>query len=882
MVRLMKPTLLLRPLPILLASLLTLGITFYRSAQHEVPPVETPKSVRFNYREEAKKEALKARFLPPDWEAVSHGEKLGFDWRKGQANTMQQFRDCYLPAAAKDRDVQIYGPFKGEWFEKGPRKIPGRVTASEVLYAQNLIYLLTDGGYLFRGTLAGNNWECLNDHHPLTRGVDARMEVVRLPQGNNRILVGGWDAQNLGNQFLKYSDDEGLTWKTPEGLPNAVWYRRTMADGGGRVYHLIRSDASGSPKMQLYRSTDFGAHFSLHYSHNLSAGDRDRTCDMWKIEKSDTIYTVFENKFIKIASNGQFAQVGQISNLAFPEWTILTGGRESSTHPFTFYVRIVSGGQNLVYKSTDGGVSWSSWCTLENGLLSPFSNFAFVTNPSNPGKVYAGGWIVGSSSNGQNWVYPHDLGGYVGYHGDVPDMNFVKNPNTGQFDLFIGTDGGFFKYDPATDHFNPLGAENLGNTQIYKMSSDHTAEHRMYIGTQDNGFNFNHTLTAPTAIAPFDYLWGGDVTQLTSGDKGKSFWCFWWGLGCNYVKNAASIQNSGIANWQPIYDSEYWELPAKADPATPDECLVAGYITNAPVGSYLVRLKSPANLQPGQVLPLQQQYGNYDFKAASGGGRIGAIGISPLNSNHIYVMTENGVFFWSLNKGQSWQKNTAAKDKIWPRYIAVSPTVAGEVFVGGAGYGTNTPCWRISQHGQTMSAAQSPDLSVLKDNRVNALTFDPTGRFVFAAADIGAFVYVLSDSKWWVLNGAPAPLTHFHDVEYLENSNTVRFATYARGVWDFKINQLILRKNGDFNPGAGLHLYPNPASDKITLDLADLTGANLAISITDIHGHVVFEKQTFLPETSLVFDLKDWNPGIYFISVDSGNGHPWTGKFIHL
>lgn len=868
--------------PILFATLIALGIAFYFSGKPEVPSVKTAKEYRFDYRKEAEEEAKKARQQPDEWEGISHGENLDFDWRTGQARTLALFRDTYHSAQTADRDVQVYGPFKGEWLEKGPSKIPGRVTASEVLYAQNRIYLLTDGGYLFRGTLAGNNWECLNNHYPLARGVDARIEVVRLPQGNNRILVGGWDAQNLGNQYLKYSDDEGLSWQTPEGLPNAVWYRRTLADGGGRVYHLIRSDASGSPKMQLYRSTDFGAHFSLHYSHNLSAGDRDRTCDMWKIEKSDTVYTVFEGKFSSIATNGQVAQLGQITNAAFPEWTILTGGRATPTQPLTFYVRIVSGGQNIVYKSTNGGVSWASWGTLEDGLLSPFSNYAFVTNPANPGKVYAGGWIVGSSTNGQNWTYPHDLGGYVGYHGDVPDMNFVRNPSTGQYDLFIGTDGGFFKYDPATDHFNPLGAENLGNTQIYKMASDHSATHRMYIGTQDNGFNFNHTPTAAPAIAPFSYLWGGDVTQVSSGDKGKSFWCFWFGSGCNYVKNAADIQNSGIANWQPIYDSEYWELPAKADPATPDECLVAGYITNSPTGSYLVRLKSPSNLQPGQVLPLQHQYGNYDFKSASGGGRIGAIGISPLNSNHLYVMTDNGVFFWSLNKGQSWQKNTAAKDKIWPRYLAVSPTVPGEVFVGGAGYGANSPCWRISQHGQTMNAAQAPNVSVLKDNRVNALCFDPTGRFVFAAADVGAFVYVLNDSQWWVLSGSPSPLTHFHDVEFLENANTARFATYARGVWDFKINQVILREGISEAAATQLNLFPNPASDKITLDVSGLSGQLLKISIANAAGELVFEKETFLAESALELDLKTWNPGVYFVSLDTGNGRPLTAKFIHL
>jgi hypothetical protein len=181
-----------------------------------------------------------------------------------------------------------------------------------------------------------------------------------------------------------------------------------------------------------------------------------------------------------------------------------------------------------------------------------------------------------------------------------------------------------------------------------------------------------------------------------------------------------------------------------------------------------------------------------------------------------------------------------------------------------------------------MTAAQTPALSVLKDNRVNALCFDPTGRFVFAAADVGAFVYVIKDSQWWVLNGDPSPMTHFHDVEYLENSNTVRFATYARGVWDFKINQLILRDDETAAPAAGLHLFPNPASDRINLELSDFAGTNLALSISDISGRIVLEKQFFVSESSLMLDLKDWKPGVYFLSLNAVNGHVVTAKFIRL
>ena len=382
----------------------------------------------------------------------------------------------------------------------------------------------------------------------------------------------------------------------------------------------------------------------------MTQGYYDRRCDMWKPVDSDTIFAVFEDKLIKISPDGATTDMGLVSQKPNPEWVVLTGGRASSSQPYTLYFRIWDSGENGVFRSTNGGQSWNQWGTLADGLHSPFSLFSFVTNPTDPSKLYAGGWVVGETEDGTTWHNPHDLGGYVGYHGDVPDMNFTQNPANNTYEFYIGTDGGFFKYKPSDDTFTPLSLQTLNNTQIYKMASDHNAEHRMYIGTQDNGFNFNLTSTPTNGIAPFSYLWGGDVTQVTSGDGGKSFWCFWIGSGCNYVKDAANMQNSGIANWGPINDSGYWETPAKADPLAPDECLIAGHNPPSTQGSYLVRLKAPANLQAGQIKPLEKEFGSYDFAAAAG-SRIGAIAISPLDNNHIYVMTENGVLFWSLDKG---------------------------------------------------------------------------------------------------------------------------------------------------------------------------------------------------------------------------------------
>ncbi|MGI9158582.1 MAG: hypothetical protein ACR2K1_02390, partial [Saprospiraceae bacterium] len=494
----------------LIASGAAIYCCYFFSAPYQPERVTGGGPLRFNYQAEAFEESLKTRMRPDDWEEISHGSLLGFDWRAAQARTLRAIQ-AFRSSGARNN---AYGPFYADWAERGPGKIPGRVTGSEVLPLQDRIYLLTDGGYLFRGNLSGSHWECLNDHRPLARGVDARLEVLALPTGGNRILAGGWDRAHLGGAFLQYSDDEGQHWHTPSGIADAAWYRRTLAAEDGQVWHLVRSDVSGSPQMHLYHSTDYGASFSLLYSHPLTYGHYDRRCDMWKPADSDTIFSVFEDRVVRISPDGTATLLGLVSNQPDPEWVILTGGRSHPTAAYTLYVRIWDGAENGVYRSTDGGLNWAHWGVLADGLHSPFSNFAFATNPADPAKVYAGGWIVGVSEDGQTWHNPHDLGGYVGYHGDVPDIHFVKIPGTDSFELYIGTDGGYYKYLPQNDQFVSRTPEHLNNTQIYKMASDHTAEHRMYIGTQDNGFNFNHYNVSPDSVAPFDYYWGGDVTQL--------------------------------------------------------------------------------------------------------------------------------------------------------------------------------------------------------------------------------------------------------------------------------------------------------------------------------------------------------------------------------
>jgi hypothetical protein len=848
-----------------------------RDVFQPVRPLETG-TYRFSYDAEEEQESRKATRSPEEWEAISHGAAMGFDWRPRQAETARRLRDAYHRPGQRGNGQ--YGPFTAEWIERGPSRIPGRVTASSILPEQDRIYLLTDGGYLFRGTSAGSDWVCLNDHHPLGRGVDARLEVLPLPEGGNRIIAGGWDGSFLGPGFLKYSDDEGQTWQVPAGIPAGAWYRRTLSSRSGKVWHMIRSDINGVPRMVLLESDDYGLTFAERYTYPLAQGDHDRRCDMWLAHDSDTLFAFFNNTVIRFDPDGLEKVLTDVATPAVaPEWSILAGCRPAAGMPYTLFLRIWDGMENALHRSVDGGLTWSRYGALpEGGLLAPFSNYAFAVHPTRPDLVYSGGWILGETGDGTTWRYPHDLGGYVGYHGDVPDIRFLLNDQTGEYDLFIGTDGGYYRYAPDSDQFVSLTPEGLNNTQIYKMASDHADLQRMYVGTQDNGFIYNDADYDASGIAPGTFLWGGDVTQVTSGDNGRSFFCFWWSLGCNYVKDARNMTTSGVANWGSP-DFTYWEMPVKADPLRPDRCLVA---SPEPGQSRLKWLDAPDDLAAGELKGLEEQLIDYDFYTASGGSRIGAIGLSPTESGHIYVMTENGMFFWSLDHGLTWSVNTAAQNRLFPRYIAVSPADPREIYIGGAAYGDGeSPVWRARLHGEELAPAGDPQQSVLRDNRVNALCLDPEGRYVFAAADVGAFAFTVADETWAYVSGSPAPFSAFHDVDYIAAERTVRWATYARGVWDFVIDDMSTATEDHTTASLiSAVLSPNPGTDRLVIDLAKMPSRVNRVSVAGPDAVVRYASASAGASSRVEILTSQWPAGLYLVVIELASGQRLAGKWV--
>ena len=68
-------------------------------------------------------------------------------------------------------------------------------------------------------------------------------------------------------------------------------------------------------------------------------------------------------------------------------------------------------------------------------------------------------------------------------------------------------------------------------------------------------------------------------------------------------------------------------------------------------------------------------------------------------------------------------------------------------------------------------------------------------------------------------------------------------------------------------------VYPNPTSDKITIDINNSKAEKITISLTNVLGQEVFVRQQSVAiNAKEVIDITAFAKGVYFLEIESKNG----------
>jgi photosystem II stability/assembly factor-like uncharacterized protein len=167
------------------------------------------------------------------------------------------------------------------------------------------------------------------------------------------------------------------------------------------------------------------------------------------------------------------------------------------------------------------------------------------------------------------------------------------------------------------------------------------------------------------------------------------------------------------------------------------------------------------------------------------GSSISAIEVSPANSKRIYIGTENGGFFRSLDGGIKWSPNLSSSTLPGHTITRLEshPQDSNIVYATVANFG-HSHVFRTRDGGLTwedVDKGQLPDVpthvAVIRDDEPDK---------VYVGNDAGVFVLDTVAGAWLNLT-KNLPNAMVVDMVYHDKDGTMSAATYGRSVWRIKL-----------------------------------------------------------------------------------------------
>ncbi|MCU0717257.1 MAG: PDZ domain-containing protein, partial [Pirellula sp.] len=422
-----------------------------------------------------------------------------------------------------------------------------------------------------------------------------------------------------------------------------------------------------------------------------------------------------------------------------------------------------------VYKSTDGGESWMRVNSIHQR---PMYFSVIRVDPNDDKKVYLLGVSQSQSMDG-GLTFDSNLG--RGVHADGHALWI--DPKDGKH-MIIGVDGGVYTtYDRGNrwDHLNTMA---LG--QFYHVAISPKYPYYVYGGLQDNG-TWGGPSMSLSGGGPVNEDWlsvgGGDgfMCRVDQNDPDLVYWTSQNGaMGRRNMKTGerGSIRPRTVEG-QPAYRFN-WNTPFILSNANSRVFYAAGnYVFRS-----LDRGNNLEKISPEITLTKR--------------GSATALSESPLDSNVLYVGTDDGALWVTKDGGKSWNEIGKGLNLPAPRWVATveaSRFAAGRVYISLDGHRSNDdePYAFVSEdYGTTWKSIRSNlpwgSTRCLRESPFNENVLLVGTEFaVFASADRGA--------TWNSLN-TNLPTVPVFDFAFHPNNGEVVAATHGRSLWIADITPL--------------------------------------------------------------------------------------------
>jgi photosystem II stability/assembly factor-like uncharacterized protein len=552
---------------------------------------------------------------------------------------------------------------------------------------------------IHKSTDGGASWNAVNNGLENQHGPIHILALAIDPTNSNIVYAAGPDITDPSVTYkaIYKSTDGGGSWSITKNsiLPYAVHHTLTIDPVSPNVIYAAGSVGGGA----VWKSTDNGRGWIL-----VNVG----------LDNRSTVYT-----------------------LAIP------------TNTNVIYVGTESLG---VYKSSDGGASWS---TFNDGL--PYYNIedngqrdfwrvsSILIDPGNPSVIYAGTYNgVYKSSNGGSWIA---LNGGLTNLG----VNALAIDAGNRSIIYAGTDGGIFKSNSAGASWSAANqgvrginvssvATNPGNANVYAGGDSAT------FSSSDNGGSWAPNDFYPLAIDPRNpnTIYATRVTGRDGLSRSSDGGATWSSANTGLENSYVYVLAIDPGNSQIIYAGTDGSLFKTTN----------GGGSWSAIGdlSFLTSLAiDPKNSQTLYAVA-PDCYSSPVYKSTDGGvtwktfdagtffyAYSSVLAIDPINTDTIYVsayafQAEADRLFKSTDGGGSWNAIETGPVNS-PSSLAIDPVHPNNLYAGT----TSDGVFKSVDGGATWN----PFNDGLTNLNINALGIDGSGTFLHAGTQAGVFDYQL-------------------------------------------------------------------------------------------------------------------------------------------
>ena len=690
-----------------------------------------------------------------------------------------------MPKMAEEGIIQAAAPAVGNWINIGPTKADviknggtslaktdsGRPRTILVDPTNNqVLYLCTAGGGVWKTVNGGSSWTPITD----SLGTLSCGYLAMDPVDSQTLYLGLGDPFDGTGLGIVKSTDGGVTWSAPQTLGTSRTIQSVVVSSNNRNIVMVATNTG------LFRSTDAGQTYTQVASINAA-------WKCWDLAWAGGSNYVLTAETDLANADGNTAGKIYRSTDEGATWTATTGVNSLATRisvasaPSNRSTLFAMAGKTNatapasdlqgVYKSTDGGATWTLVTSPAANFLGgqSFYNHMIVIDRTNPSVVYLGGQLamIKSTNGGSTWTTMTDWLAQNGKPYVHADFHCGAQDSNGN--LFVGTDGGIFKSADGGVTFSDTPNIGITTHMIYSVGSSPAAPDAVIGGFQDNG-----TRVRSGATTTFNQYIGGDgFGSLMHPVNGSTM------LGSLYYTRIQKSTNGGTT-----FTSAVTGITESNNTSS------APFITRLADGPADATGNTVYTYVNAKVYKSTNYAGSWTAMGTSGlpttSFYIRNVAAAKSNGQVVGIVANGGKVYLTSNGGSSWTTAAALPNNgSYTSSIAFDPTDYNTVYTSSvAPDATKSHLWKSSNLGGSWTAIDGGGFPA--GVPVGIVKVDPSDRnIVYAGTHLG--LYRSSDGgATWARWGNGLPLVNIMDLYISPDGSIVRVATYGRGFWELR------------------------------------------------------------------------------------------------